>query len=136
MKINLIIDFSGVCHLDLEISFNSLTATLFLSTFVRRNIFYSENIQYVYNFYGTDLYVEVCRAVFRTQSNICSGSSLRKSRENFIVDVLLGSKYASAVSFTVEKAYRVSLFFNIVRVTLKNLLLIFLLLEVIKTMLV
>ena len=39
------------------------------------------------------------------------GTSLRKSQKTFIVDVLLGSKYASGVSFTVEKVYRVSLFF-------------------------
>ena len=35
------------------------------------------------------------------------GASLLKSQQNFIVDVLLGSKYASDVSFTVEKVYRV-----------------------------
>ena len=112
IKINPIIDLSGVCHLDLEISFNSLTATLFLSTFVKRNVFYSENIQYVYNFYGTNLYVDVCRAAFRTQSNICNGASLGKSRKSFTEVALLGSKYASVISFTAEKIYRASLSFK------------------------
>ena len=45
--------------------------------FLRTKIFYSENIQYVYNFYGTGLYVNVCRGVFRTQSNIYVGVSLQ-----------------------------------------------------------
>ena len=94
------------------LSFNSLTATLLHSSFVRKNIFYSENIQYVYSFYGTNLYVDVCRAAFRTQSNIYSGTFLQKFQKSFIVDILLGSKYASAVSFTVEKVCRVSLFFQ------------------------
>ena len=49
-----------------EISFNSLTATLFHSSCVRKSIFYSKNIQYPYNLYGTELYVNVCRGVFRT----------------------------------------------------------------------
>ena len=54
-------------------SFSSLTATLFHS-FVRKNVFYSRNIQYACNFYGTDL--NVCRGVFRTLSNIYGGASL------------------------------------------------------------
>ena len=58
-----------------EISFNSLAATSFHS-FVRKNVFYSKNIQYAYDFYGTDL--NVCRDVFRTQSNIYGGASLQK----------------------------------------------------------
>ena len=87
------------------------SSSLFHSSFVGKNVFYSETIQNVYNFYGTDLYVDVCRAAFRTQSNIYSGASLRKSVKSFIVDVLLGSKCTSALSFTVEKIYRVSLFF-------------------------
>ena len=35
----------------------------FNSSFVRKKIFYSKNIQYVYNFYGTDMYVNVYRGV-------------------------------------------------------------------------
>ena len=31
----------------------------------KKKIFYSENIQYAYNFSWTDLYVNVCRSVFR-----------------------------------------------------------------------
>ena len=38
--------------------------------FCKKNIFDSENIQYAYNLYGTDLYVNVCKGVFRTQQNI------------------------------------------------------------------
>ena len=42
-------------------SFNSLTATLFHSSFVRKSVFYSKIIQYAYNYYGIELYVNVCR---------------------------------------------------------------------------
>ena len=69
-----------------------------------------ENIQYAYNFYGTDLYVNVCRGVFKTQSNFYGGAPLRKLQESFIVDVRLGSKYASGIDFTVEKVCRMSIF--------------------------
>ena len=95
----------------LGISYNSLTATLLHPSFVRKKIIYGENIQYVYSLYGTHLYVDVCRAAFRTQSNTYSGASLQKSPRSFIVGVILGYKYASIVSFTVEKVYKVSLFF-------------------------
>ena len=47
------------------------------------------------------LYVNVCRGVFQTQSNIYGEASLRKSQKGFIVDVRLGSKYASGICFTV-----------------------------------
>ena len=77
--------------------------------FVRIKIFYSENIQHVFNFYGTDLYVNVCRGIFRKQSNIYGGASLRKSRKFFIVDVLPGSKYTSGIGFTLEKVYKMSI---------------------------
>ena len=36
-------------------------------------------------------------------------ASLRKSQENFIVDVRLGSKYASGIGFTVEKVHTMSI---------------------------
>ena len=65
--------------------------------FCKKKMFYSENIQYGYNFYGTDLYVNVCRGLFRTESNIYGGTSLQKSQKHFIVDVRLGSKYASNI---------------------------------------
>ena len=63
-----------------------------------------------YNFYGTELYVNVRRAVFRTQLNIYGRASLWKSQKSFIVDIWLGFKCASGVSFTVEKVYRTSIF--------------------------
>ena len=91
-------------------SFNSLTATLFHSSFVRKSVFYSKIIQYAYNYYGIELYVNVCRGAFRTQSNIYGGASLQQSQERFIVNILLGSKYASGIGFTVEKVYRISIF--------------------------
>ena len=59
-----------------EVSFSSLTATLFHS-FVRKKVFYSESVQYVHNVYGTDLYppvCNVCRGLFRTQSKIYGGA--------------------------------------------------------------
>ena len=97
---------------------NSITATLFHS-FFRKNIFYSKNIQYAYNFYGTDL--KVCRGVFRTQPNIYGGASLRKSQKSFIVDARLGSKYVSGIGFTVEKVYRSHYLSDIVKVNFKSL---------------
>ena len=50
-----------------KIYFNSHTATLFQTSFVRKKTFFSKAIQYAYNFYGTDLYVNVYSGVFRTQ---------------------------------------------------------------------
>ena len=94
----------------LEIFFHSLAATLFHSSFVRKSVFYSKNIQYAYSFYGTELYVNVCRGIFRIQSNIYGGASLQILQESFIVDVRLGSIYASDIGFTVEKIYRMSIF--------------------------
>ena len=72
----------------------------FILLLSEKSIFYSKNMQYAYNFYGKDLHVNVCRGVFRTQSNIHGGPSLQKSQESFIVDVC----------FTVEKVYRMSIF--------------------------
>ena len=57
------------------------------------------------------LYVNVCRGVFRTESNIFGRACLRKSRKSFIVDARLGSKYPSGIGFTVEEVYRMSIFF-------------------------
>ena len=51
----------------------------------------------------TDIYVNVCRGIFTTWLNICGGTSLRKSQKSFIVNVQLGSKYTSGISFIVEK---------------------------------
>ena len=58
-----------------------LTWNNVLHSFVRKNVFYSKNIQYAYNFYGTDQ--NICRGVFRNQSNIYGGasSSLQKSQK-------------------------------------------------------
>ena len=64
---------------------------------LRKNAFYSKNIQYAHNSQGTDLYVNVCRGVFRTLSNIYGGASLQKSQESFIVDFRMGYKYASGI---------------------------------------
>ena len=59
---------------------------------------------------GLNLYVDVCRGVFRAQPNVYGGASLEKSQESFTVDFRLGSKYASGIGFTVEKIYRMSVF--------------------------
>ena len=101
-----------------EISFNSLAATSFHS-FVRKNVFYSKNIQYAYDFYGTDL--NVCRDVFRTQLDIYGGTFLRKSKKSFIVDARLGSKYVSSIGFTLKKVYRSHHLSDIVKFDFKNL---------------
>ena len=55
--------------------FNSHTVTLFHSSFVSKNVIYSENIHYAYNFYGADMFENVCRGAFRTQSNKYDGVS-------------------------------------------------------------
>ena len=101
-----------------EVSFNSLTDNLSHS-FVRKNVFYGKNIKYAYNFYRTDL--NVCRDVFRTQSNIYSGAFLWKPQKSFNVDAWLGSKYVSGRGFTVEKVYKSLYLSNIVKVDFKNL---------------
>ena len=51
----------------------------------------------------TDIYVNVYRGIFTTWLNIYGGTSLRKSQKSFIVNVQLGSKYTSGISFIVEK---------------------------------
>ena len=66
---------------------------------------------------GTDL--NVCRGVFRTQTNIYGGGSLRKSQKSVIVDVRLGSKYVSSIGFTIENVYRSQYLFHITNSTLK-----------------
>ena len=48
----------------------------------------------------------ISNIVFRTQSNIYGGASLRKSQKSFIVNAWLVSKYVSGIGFTVEKVYR------------------------------
>ena len=85
------------------------------------------------------MYVNVCRGVFRTQQIIYVGAFLRKSQKSFIVDVRLGSKYASGVSFIVERFAECQYLSYIAKVNfakVKNLSLIFLFLELIKNMLV
>ena len=92
---------------------------LYLILFSEKDVFYSKNIQYAYNFYGTDL--NVCKDVFRTQLDIYGGTFLRKSKKSFIVDALLGSEYVSSIGFTVEKVYRSHHLSDIVKVDFKNL---------------
>ena len=93
-----------------ETSFNSVTATL-VHSFVRKNVFYCKNVQYTYNFCGTDLYPPVSKWMQRriqNQSNIYGGASLLKSQKS--LDARLGSKYISDIGFAVEKVYRISIF--------------------------
>ena len=92
---------------------------LYLILFSEKDVFYSKNIQYAYNFYGTDL--NVCRDVFRTQLDIYGGTFLRKSKKSFIVDALLGSEYVSSIGFAVEKVYRSHHLSDIVKFDFKNL---------------
>ena len=95
-----------------------LLLLLYLILLLEKNVFYSKNIQYAYNFYGTDL--NVWRGVFRTQSNIYDGAFLRKSQKSFIVDARLGSKYISGIGFTVEEVYRSHYLSDIAKVDFKN----------------
>ena len=57
-------------------------------------------------------------------------------KKRFIVDVWLGSKYVSGVNFTAKKVTECQYLFNIVKVNFRNLSLIFLFFELIKSMLV
>ena len=116
----------------MEISFNSRTATLLHSSFVRKTVFYNKNIQYAYNFYGTDLHVNICRGVFRTYSNIYGGASLQKSQETFIVVFRLGSKYTSGIGFTIDKVCRISIFIWYDQDRLQKFFIAYLFLELIK----
>ena len=63
-----------------------LLLLFFHSSFVIKNEFYNENIHNAYNFYRTDLYVNLCSGVFRTPLNIYGGASLQKAQKSFIVD--------------------------------------------------
>ena len=92
---------------------------LYFILFSEKNVFYSKNIQYTYNFYETDL--NVCRGVFRTQSNIYVGASLQKSQKSFIVDARIGSKYGSGIALTVKKVYRSHYLSDTAKVDFKNL---------------
>ena len=76
---------------------------LYFILFSKKNVFYSKNIQYAYNFYGTDL-------------NVCRGVG-----KSFIVDAGLGSKYVSGIGFTVEKVYRSHYLSDTVKVDFKHL---------------
>ena len=44
------------------------------------------------------------------ESSICGRASLRKLRKSLAEDVRMGSKYASGITFTGEKVYRMSIF--------------------------
>ena len=57
-------------------------------------------------------------------------------KKNFIVDVRLGSKYASCIGFTVEKVYRMSIFTWYGQSRLRKFVIVFLFLELIKSMLI
>ena len=92
-----------------EISFVSLIATIFHSSFVRK-IYLTAKIFNIYIISIRLTYVNVCRSVFRTQQNIYGGAPLKKSQKNCIADVSLGSKYVCDISFTVEKVYRRPIF--------------------------
>ena len=67
-----------------EISFNHLLLLYFILLLQEKKDILQRNIQYVYNFYGTDLQVNICREVFRTQSNTYGGVSLRKSQKDLL----------------------------------------------------
>ena len=64
-------------------------------------MFYSANVQYSYNFYGTDLYANVCRGTVTTKLNIFN----EVSPKSIIADVLLSFKYASRINFTAKAGY-------------------------------
>ena len=65
-----------------------------------------------------------------------SRASLRKSQKSFIVDVGLGSKYASGIGFTPGKIFRMSKFVSFNQCGLQKFVIAFLFLELIKNMLV
>ena len=113
-----------------------LTAALFHSSFVRKSAFYSKNIQYAYNFYWTELYINICRGVFRTQSNIYDyclwWNFFAKITRKVHCRSSIGSKYASGIGFTVEEVYRISIFIWYGKSWLQKFVITFLLLGLIK----
>ena len=76
------------------------------------------------------MYVELYLEPTQT---IIGGASLQKSQESFIVDVWLGSKYASLVGFTAEEVYRMPIFMWYGQSRLQKFVIAFLFLELIKT---
>ena len=96
-------------------------------------MYFTVKIFNAHNFYGTDLYVNVCSGVYRAQSNIYGVASLRKLQKDFIVDVWLGlNRYGSGIGFSVEKVYRMSIFIWYSQSWLQKFVIVFLFLELIK----
>ena len=84
--------------------FSVICLLLLRSPFVRKSVFYSKKIQYVYNFYGIDLYVNVCRGEFRTQSNIYGRTTCNNHKKALL------KMFDFWIGFTVEKVYRMTIF--------------------------
>ena len=64
-------------HINLETTLNRRWNVFWAcSSFVRKSVFYSKNIQYAYNFYGTELYVMYV--------NVCGGEPSRTSMAKFL----------------------------------------------------
>ena len=61
---------------------------------------------------------------------------MQKSQESFIVDVGLGSNYASGIGFTVENVHRIPIFILYGQNRLQKFIIAFLFLELIKNFLV
>ena len=102
MQSDIIVLIKLIWNIDLTLI--QFTHCYFISFFFCvKNIFYSKNIHYASNLYGTDLYVSVCRDVFRTQKNICGGVSLWKLQKSLIVDIWMGSNYTSGTTFIIER---------------------------------
>ena len=56
------------------------------------------------------MHVNLCRGVYRSQSNIYDRTSSRKPQKGFVTDVRLGSKYVAGIGFAGEKVYSMSIF--------------------------
>ena len=78
-----------------------LIATLFHSFFVRERYFTAK----VFNIHTISMGLAHLQP-----SRTSTVELLWENKKNFILDVRLGSKYASGISFTVEKVYRMSVF--------------------------
>ena len=66
------------------------------------------------------LYVNVFRGLFRTQSNIYDGASLRNHTKSCIVQ-MLDCFHIRGIAFTVEKVYKSHYLADMIKVDFKNL---------------
>ena len=86
-------------------NFNSLNDTLFQSSFVRKRYFTVK----IFIMHITSMGLN-CKYVY-AEAHLEPSRKSFKLRKSFIVDVQMGSKYASGITFTAETVYGMSILF-------------------------